>query len=239
MPLLSWLWKQFTRLTDTADYIQWAVYGGGLLVTVLLKVVTGLPLPWLIVAGCGVFAAVAIYIAEHGTDQGWRESPIVLDLTPTVSGPPPYPPEKWLTISGFAAGLGPAGLVFGTADEHYTSLSVGVKIVNRHPEHRVSLNFKLRDPRNGKELTAAVKSQAEAYGLLNIPGWRHLYPPVSVGPQTEISGHFWFFGKSPKDMPIHTIVVDESILGDKFEVPLPDGLVKAAGEIGVYRLPKS
>jgi hypothetical protein len=114
--------------------------------------------------------------------------------------------DAWLTLW-----FGP--LVFGFVDKEQTvrSLSVEIKILNRHVLRKLSLAFVLTE--DGKsELPNAKEIELVVRGFRGtVPGLRDLFNPVAVGPQEEVSGHIWFVSENA--MPLRSIVIRDGITG--------------------------
>jgi hypothetical protein len=137
----------------------------------------------------------------------------------------------WLTVSGILPGMSGGSVIAGTKTRE-TSVSIFLKIVNRHLQNRVSLTFWLEDPDTStRQIHPADAFEVALRGIPPVPGfpYRVLQSPLPVAPQEEIIGHLWFFFRgAPNQMPVKTLVFRDSIHGGEFRVDLPEGFYKLA-----------
>jgi hypothetical protein len=124
-------------------------------------------------------------------------------------------------VDGWALGVADSPRGKGELD---ACLSVGVRIVNRHPSHKVSLTFYLQDTKTKRKLDALSERDLLGRKFLRIPGWRDLFPPVAVDSHQEVEGHIWFMHNSrdTSTMPLDTMTIVNNIIDEEvatLEVP--------------------
>lgn len=153
---------------------------------------------------------------------------------------PPKPvDDEWLDVKVETVAIGP-GAKIDDEGHHETSVSLGVRIINRHPTNKYSLDFAISNADATKTKGAAPQFEAQIKGLREYVG-KNFFPPLAISPQTEQVGYLWFFAKlPPNQMPINKLLVKDSISKTTWETPItqnPKSTVEGLTEL--YKLPLS